>query len=178
MLNKRFVFLSMVIFAVALFRLVPHLPNFTPVLAIALFGGMVFQNRFSAFLVPLSAMLISDFLIGFHSQVLIVYPTLMLVVTMGFWLRNRQTVLPIVGVTLSASLLFYLITNFGVWLLDGMYPMNAAGLMASYVAGLPFLQYAVAGDLFYVAILFGGYALAKRNHDWLRPTTQGIAGIQ
>jgi hypothetical protein len=63
---------------------------------------------------------------------------------------------------------FFLITNFGMWLFSGFYPLTSAGLAACYVAAIPFFQNTVAADLFYAALLFGGFALAERMVPRLR----------
>jgi formate-dependent nitrite reductase membrane component NrfD len=81
-----------------------------------------------------------------------------------------------VGATLSASVLFFIVTNFSVWLLDGLYPLTFEGLMASYTAAIPFFRNAVLGDLFYAAVLFGGLALAERQLTWMREAPLARAG--
>ena len=63
---------------------------------------------------------------------------------------------------MASSVLFFVVTNFGMWLSSGIYPRNLAGLQACYVAAIPFLQNTVAGDLFYAALLFGGFGLVER----------------
>lgn len=166
MQNKRYLVLSLAIMLVALARLMPHPPNFTPVLAVALFGGALLPGRL-AFVVPLAAMLISDLWLGLHSQLLPVYASFVAVVLLGTRLRTRRGALPVVVSALAGSLLFFVVTNFGVWLLDGLYPLTATGLLACYVAALPFFQYSLAGDLFYTALLFGAYAVAVRRVGWL-----------
>lgn len=164
---RRLWILGLVILLAALSRLLPHPPNFSPVLAMALFGGMAFRDWRLAAAVPLAAMLVSDLILGLHSQLLTVYGALLVVVLMGRGLRGRLQLLPVVGMTLGGSLWFFLITNFGVWLADGLYPLTTAGLLACYTAALPFLQNSVLGNFFYVAILFGGYALLIARLQWM-----------
>lgn len=146
--------------AAAFMRLVPHWPNFTPIAAIALFGGTYIKRKELAFLIPVSALLLSDLFLGFHSTMIPVYASFLLIVSLGFILRRTVTVKGIVTASLASSLLFFLITNFAVWYSGLMfYPHTPAGLMASYVAGLPFFWNGLAGDLFYNGILFGAYYL-------------------
>jgi hypothetical protein len=154
-----------VILGLALTRILPHPPNFSPILAIALFSGAILKDRRLAFGVPLLAMLLSDLIIGFHSLIWLVYLSFIAVVYMGTFLQTQRKLVAITGVTISGSLLFFLITNLGVWAFDGMYPMTFSGLLSCYTAALPFLQNSMAGDLFFVAILFGGYALLQNNPD-------------
>jgi hypothetical protein len=144
------------IFAGAMMRLIPHWPNFTPIAGIALFGGAFLKRKDMAFLVPVAAMLLSDLLIGFHSTMLPVYLSFIAIVAMGLFLQKRLTVINTISASLSASVLFYLVTNFASWTSGLMpYPINIGGLMQAYIAGLPFLFNGILGDLFYTSVLFG-----------------------
>jgi len=160
---KLYVVLIM-IFAGAMMRLIPHWPNFTPIAAIALFGGTFLKRKELAFLVPVAAMLLSDLIIGFHSTMLPVYLSFIAIVGFGLILQRRLTVVNTVSASLGASILFYLVTNFASWTSGFMpYPMNAAGLIESYIAGLPFLFNGILGDLFYTSVLFGAVYFASNR---------------
>ncbi len=161
------VILGMILAAVAL-RVVPHPPNLTPIGAIALFGGANFKDRRLAFFVPLAAMLLSDLLIGLHSLMWAVYGSFILSVLLGIWLRRRRRVLPIAGATLAGAVLFFVITNWTVWLTLGTYPPTLAGLVACYIAAIPHFGNTLAGDAFYSAVLFGGLALLESRVPQLR----------
>ncbi len=161
LLNPHFLAVTgMVLFAAAL-RLVPHYPNFTPIAAMALFGGAYFSNKKLAFIVPLAAMFISDLIIGFHSTMWAVYLSFAIVVLIGFGLRRSKKISSIFLAVVSSSVLFFVVTNFAVWMSGTMYPMNAAGLGACYVAAIPFFSYSVLGDLFYAGVFFGLFEFAK-----------------
>lgn len=151
-----------VILLAAASRLLPHPPNFTPIGAIALFGGAHFRERWLAFVVPLAAMVLSDLIIGWHRLVPLVYGSFALTVVIGMWVRERKTLLPITGAAVASSVLFFALTNFGVWALGSMYPKTLAGLVAAYAAAIPFFRNTVTGDLFYAAVLFAGFALLER----------------
>ena len=168
MLRARSLILLAVILAAAAFRLLPHPPNFTPIGAIALFSGAHFRNRGYSFVLPLAAMFLSDLVIGLHPLIPVVYGSFALIVTIGLWLRSRKNVLTIAGAALTSSLVFFLLTNFGVWGMGSLYPKTVAGLLAAYVAAIPFFRNTVSGDLFYTAILFGGFALLERAFPVLR----------
>jgi len=168
-MNVRILTVLAAIVAAAAFRLVPHFPNFTPIGAMALFGGAYFGKRGLAFVAPIAGMLLSDAIIGFHSGILFVYASVALIVLLGQLALSRPTVLRVGAAALASSALFFVITNFGTWLLSGMYPMTLSGLAACYVAAVPFFQNTVAGDLFYSALLFGGFALLERSVPALRP---------
>jgi len=142
----------------ALSRLLPHLPNATPVGALALFSGFYLPKK-QAFLVPLLAMAAADLFLGGHSTLLWVYGSFLLIVALGFLLKGRLKAENVILTSLSSSILFFLITNFGVWASTSMYSKDLAGLLQSYVMGIPFLRPTVLGDLFYSGVIFGSYAL-------------------
>ncbi len=160
------VILGLIILAL-LSRVLPHEPNFVPLAAIALFAGTYIQNRQWAVLLPISLLLISDLFLeifsgnGFHSTMVFVYCSLGLIASIGFWLRDRVKGQTIVIASLTGSLLFYIITNLGVWLVDGMYPMSSSGLFECYVAAIPFFRGTLMGDLFYNLLLFGAFAAIR-----------------
>ena len=159
--------LSAILVAAAL-RLVPHPPNFSPIGAMALFGGAYFGRRALAFAAPLGALLLSDAILGFHSGVPYVYGSVALVVLLGRAVAKRMTALTIAGAALASSILFFAVTNFGTWATGEIYPPTLAGLAACYVAAIPFFQNTLAGDLFFSALLFGGFALLERRVPMLR----------
>lgn len=156
------------IFFAALLRLVPHPPNFTPIAAMALFGGAYFGRRALAFAAPLGALLLSDAVIGFHSGMPFVYGCVALIVLVGWGVRARMTPLRIGAAAVLSSVLFFAVTNFGVWLSSGMYALTLSGLAACYVAAIPFFQNTLAGDLIFSAILFGGFTMLERRVPLLR----------
>lgn len=174
--RPRFAFLATMISTAALSRLLPHPPNVTPLAAMALFGGAHFADKRLAFLAPLAALLLSDLILGLHSQMPGVYAGFTLVVCVGFGLRGRTRALPVAVAALIGSCVFYLVSNFGWWVTTGAYPKTMAGLGACYVAGIPFFRNSLAGDLFYTALLFGIFALAETRFALLRnPVPAGVA---
>lgn len=150
------------IVAAAALRLVPHPPNFTPIGAMALFSAAYLGRRPLAFAAPLGALLISDLVLGFYSGMLFQYVGVGLIVLLGWLALSRLSVLRLASAAVASSILFFAISNFGVWAVSGMYPPTLAGLSACYVAAIPFFQNTLAGDLFYTALLFGGFALAEQ----------------
>ncbi len=144
------------------FRFLPHPPNFAPITAIALFGG-VYLSRKTAFFLPVIAMFISDIFIGYYefSLMLSVYISFLLMVFLGFWLKKRKKWYNIGGSALLSGLLFFIITNFAVWAFTPWYPFNFAGLMECYTMALPFFKNTLLGNLFYVTVFFGAYELAE-----------------
>ncbi len=167
-----FVILS-VIAAGALFRFIPHWPNFTPIAAMALFGGTYLGKKYLSFLIPLAALFISDLFLGLHANMWAVYLAFSFTVAIGFYLRKNLTAANVAVASISSSILFFIVTNFAAWLASPIYPANFAGLMESYVAGLVFFNdgsYGISfflnevlGGLFYSGILFGAYYFAGKR---------------
>lgn len=156
-----------ILFAVTL-RLVPHVPNFAPISAMALFGG-TYLNKKYALAVPIIAMFVSDIFLGFHSTMLFVYGSFTLTGLIGIWLRKHKSLKNVVLVAISSSLIFFVITNFGVWLEGRLYPLNLSGLIESYFLAIPFLRNTFLGDLFYTGLFFGSYELAIKFYKKLAP---------
>lgn len=175
MLNPRSAALIIAILSAAIFRLLPHPPNFSPIAAMALFGGAYLPRRWMGFVAPLGALLLSDMILGFYSGMAIVYGSVAIIVVMGWLLASKRSPARVGLVTFAGSVLFYLLTNFGVWASGTLYPKTAEGLLACYVAALPFFQNSVAGDLFFAALLFGGFALAERKLPLLREPARSQA---
>jgi hypothetical protein len=163
--------LSAIVAAAAL-RLLPHPPNFTPIAAMALFGGAYLGRRGLAFIAPLAALFLSDAIIGFHSYMWATYLSMALIVLLGWAVRARITFVRVGAAAVASSVLFFLLTNFSVWLGSSVYPQTFAGLAACYVAAIPFFQNTLAGDLFYSGLLFGGFALLERLVPALRAQRQ------
>lgn len=175
-LQIRLTTLTTIVLATALFRLVPHWPNFTPIAALALFGAATFERKWLGLAIPMAAMLLSDALIGFHGSMGGVYVSFGLLWLLGLWMLNRTpTAGRIATASVSSSILFFLITNFAVWYGSTYYPQTAAGLMNCYVAGLAFYNgtsfflNGLLGDLFFSGMLFGGYYLLQQRFTVLRP---------
>ena len=170
--NTRFIVLTGIVIAAAFMRLIPHWPNFTPIAAMALFGGAYFGRKFLAYAIPLAAMLLSDIVIGFHNGMLAVYIAFAITVTIGLFLRKKINVTTIVSASLASSVLFFLITNFAAWLTSPhIYSADLVGLMNCYAAGLvffndgslgiSFFMNEIMGGLFYNTMFFGAFYLAK-----------------
>lgn len=145
-----------------IFRFVPHPANFAPIAAIGLFSGCYLKKKW-AFLLPIGAMLISDYFIGFYSWKIMasVYLSFALIGLIGIAVKKHKNVYTVIGSSLGASVLFYLVTNFAVWAFGTMYAPNFAGLIQCYVAAIPFFRNTVMGDLFYVSVFFGSYELVS-----------------
>lgn len=143
-------------------RLLPHLPNFVPVTAVALMAGVYLGKRW-ALILPLTGLLISDFFVGFYEWrlMLSVYGSFAIIGLFSWWLRKHKNVPNVLTASLSASLFFFFITNFAVWAFSAWYTKDLAGLLYCFQLAIPFFRYTLAGDLFYVVVLFGSLELVK-----------------
>lgn len=124
------------------FRLIPHLPNFTPVTSLALFSGLMLKRKWLSIGIPLVAMMLSDLVLGFSSISIWVYLGFVLVTIIG-WFLNAMNVKSI----LLSSLVFFIVSNFGAWLIG--YPHTIEGLIMCYTLAIPFFGYSIMGDLFW-----------------------------
>jgi hypothetical protein len=161
--EKKIEFLIAVIFIIIgiILRFLPHPANFSPITAIALFGG-VYLSRKIAFIIPIVVLIVSDIFIGYYEFSLMasVYASFLLIVGLGFWLKNHKKWHNIIGCTIFGSLLFFIITNFAVWALTPWYTKTITGFIQCYLMALPFFKNTFLGDLFFVPIFFGVYEVA------------------
>lgn len=164
--KNRDTILVLLLLIAALTRLLPHPDNFTPLGAIALFGGTFIANKRMAIVIPVTVMFLSDILLqilygtGFHSTMVFVYGALVLIATLGFWLRKRVQRQTIMVSSLVGSVLFFFVTNFGMWL-TGYYGFGENSLWNCFIAGIPFFRGTIMGDLFFNLALFGSYSIIR-----------------
>ena len=152
------------VISTSLMRLLPHAPNFTPVIALAIFSGAMIPNKSLAVALTLAAMFLSDLFLGLHSTMTVVYVSLILIVLLSSLLQKTslladrklslKSLASLLGFSVFSSLVFFLFTNFGVWVLQDMYPKTMSGLMLCYVAALPFLNATITSTVFYSVVLF------------------------
>jgi hypothetical protein len=176
MLKPRIALLISMIAAAAATRLMPHPPNITAISAMALFGGAYFADKRLAFLVPLAALFASDLILGLYQGMAYQYLTFALIVCLGFWLRSRRRALPIAGAAVASSTIHFIVTDFGTWM-GTLYPHTLSGLIACYTAAIPFFWNTLAGDLFFTALLFGGFVALERAFPILREAATPKATI-
>jgi len=163
------------ILTAAVSRLVPHPPNLTPIAAMALFGGATFADKRAAFMVPLLALFVTDFFLGFSRLTPVIYGSFALSVCLGMWLRVRRSAGRIALATLCSSIFFFVLTNLGFWAFTPIYAKTLSGLWECYVAALPFFRNTLAGDLLYSGLLFGALAIAERRWPGLAEASPSMA---
>lgn len=176
-INIQFATLTLIILLAAFSRLLPHMPNFSPLGAIGLFGAAHFMKKWQAFLIPILTTWLSDLYInnvvyaaynpefiwfykGFYWQ----YGSYIFITLLGMFLyANKVTARNILFGAIGASLIFFFISNFGVWASGSMYPKTWIGLLNCYLAGVPFIKGTLLGNLFYSSVLFGGFYLLQKR---------------
>jgi hypothetical protein len=156
--------LTLIIFGI-LSRVIVHTPNFTPVLSLALFGGMYLKGQ-QGLWVPLVLMAISDILIGFHDTMVYTWGSILVISLLGLWLKDHKNIRNVVLASLSSSLLFFIVTNFGAFL--SLYPHTLSGLQECYIAAIPFYRSTCVSTLAYSVVLFLGY-------EWMLKRAQSTA---
>ena len=157
-----FTFVALIV-AVAV-RLLPHIPNLTPLGAFALFVGVfVARKHWWGLLLPLLAMFLSDLFIGFYDFKLmaVVYGSFLTYTGFGILVAKRKSITTVLLGSIGGATLFYLVTNFAVWAFSTWYPHTVSGLLLSYTLALPFFKYTILGDLFFTSVLFGVYEFAS-----------------
>lgn len=173
-LNKTILITSLILIG-AFSRILPHPPNFTAIASIGLFAGALMGGRILKYVVPFLALFLSDILInntiyasyydGFvlwRPGFLWVYAPMLIMVGFAPLLIKKLNTTSVLGGSIAASLVFFVVSNFGVWITDAMYPISVSGLIACYTAALPFLLNTLMGSVFFSVVLFGGYVLVKK----------------
>jgi len=130
-------------------------------------GGVYFGKNYLAFLIPIISMLISDFLLGFNITIS-VYLSFLIMIPLGIGIKNKLSNLSVIKTSIYASIVFFLITNFSVWIFSTFYPNNFYGLLVCYYAGIPFFFNTLLGNIFFSFSLFGIYEiLSKRKFIYI-----------
>ncbi len=164
--TKKILILSLIIVGAALTRLIPHPMNFAPLGAMALFGSAYLGRKGLGLLVTMLSWMLSDLVLNnlvytaqssgfvlFTEGSVFIYGSIVLIYLLGTGVLKKVTAPRMLVGSLGASIIFFLLSNFGVWV-QGYYPMDTAGLIACYTAAIPFFKFTIAGDLFYSGILF------------------------
>ena len=147
-----------VVLGAVFLRLLPHIPNVSPIAALALFTGVMIPS-WGGLILPMGAMVISDLFLGFHATIPFVYGSFLMISLIGYFIRKKVSPLHLGVGSFIGSILFFIITNFGVWATSSMYTKNIFGLLNSYYMGLPFFRNTILGDLFYTTVFFLGYRI-------------------
>lgn len=180
-INLRFGVITGMILLAALSRLIPHPANFAPIGGMALFGAAYYSKRYWAFLIPIASMWISDLILNnvvygqyfdhfvwFYSGSLFTYGAFVLIVLFGMLTLKKGRIPNLIVSALGASVIFFVVSNFGVWFSGTMYPKDFGGLVACYTAGIPFFKNTLLGDLIYTGVLFGAFEFSLKRFPQLQ----------
>ncbi|MDR1517653.1 MAG: hypothetical protein LBS52_06135 [Dysgonamonadaceae bacterium] len=172
----RFEVVSGMILLAALSRLIPHPANFAPIGGMALFGAAYYGKRYWAFIIPIVSMWISDLILNnvvygqyfdhfvwFYNGSLFTYGAFALIVLSGMLTLKKVRVPNLIVSALGASIIFFLVSNFGVWFSGTMYSKDFSGLMTCYAVGIPFFKNTILGDWVYTGVLFGVFEFSVRR---------------
>ena len=166
---KKEIFPISLILILAFDRLMPHPPNFTPIIAVALISGYFFKNINLSLLILLVAMLLSDLFIGFYENMIFVYASLLLITFVFHKISKKINFKNLFIYCFAGSLIFFIVSNFGVWLLgspgvlDVAYERNLSGLVECYILAIPFF-----GNTFLSTLIFAypGIFIYKSLPTW------------
>lgn len=161
--------------------MIPHMPNYSPMTAIALFGIAHLDKKWLAVLITFVATFVSDIVLNntmyanmftgftvFYDGFIYQYIALALILVIGYYGLTKLSVKNVVIASLASTILFFLVSNFGAFVSLTIYPKTFAGLTSAFVAGLPFLKGTLLSDLTYSAVLFGGYYLLQSRYARLK----------
>ena len=135
-------------------RLIPHYPNFTPVIAVAIMSSYFFKNIYLSFIVIILSMLISDVFIGFYNNIFFVYLSLLLITFIFYRFNTRIKFKNLFIFGFFGSLIFFVISNFVVWLLSNMYDKNLNGIIYCYFLALPLFINTLLSTVFFSYLAF------------------------
>ncbi|MBU2575968.1 hypothetical protein KKF64_02685 [Patescibacteria group bacterium] len=163
-MNKTHTIILALVFAAMtiIMRLTPHPWNFSPMGALFLFSGFALPRRWM--FLPLIALSATDVIIGTYQWqvMMIVYGTYSVMMFSAYYIRTQgYGMASVLGLSIGSAILFFITTNFAHWMFFGGYAHNASGLMSAYAAGIPFFRNSLLGYVFYSAVFFGVYELAK-----------------
>lgn len=160
----RFILAILLVITAAVLRVFITIPNVTPIGAMALMSGALLQRRFVAYFIPLSALFISDAVLGFYNPLLMagVYGAFILTVWIGSTFAKKVVLKNVIVSSIFSSISFFIVTNFFVWLEGILYPRTIEGLAICYLNAIPFFRYELAGTLGFSLLFFGVYYMAFR----------------
>ena len=171
MQKNNYSIISFILIALVLFsRLIPHQPNFTPLIPVVLFSSMMFKGK-RYILIPILALFLSDVLLQYYggyqylfsSTFFWTYSSLFLVFLFSYFYNNKMTSRNVFINSFAGAVIFFLVSNFGVWISSsGFYPFNLSGLIACYTAAIPFFRNTLSSTVIYSAILFIPFLLKNK----------------
>ena len=149
-MNNKFFYLFFFGVILALSRIIPHPPNFTPILASAILAPMLIKDRWFGMAIPIVAMFISDVIIGFYSYQFVIYSSI-LAISLVAPMRKNYVRLGIMAV--GGSVWFFITTNFAEWMIWDYYPKTIEGLITCYTLAIPFFKNTLISTCLFTGLL-------------------------
>jgi hypothetical protein len=147
-------FSIILIFILVFSRLIPHPPNFTPIISASIISGYLFKKINISLFIVLSSMILSDLFIGFHKTIFFTYLSLFTIIIIFSKINNIINKKNLFLFGLAGSLIFFLISNFGVWLIGDIYEKNLTGLLSCYILAIPFLKNSILSTIIFLYLAF------------------------
>ena len=161
---KTYLFPLGLILILSFSRIIPHPPNFTPIIAVAIMSSYFFKNIYLSIATLLISMLLADLFIGFYENMIFVYASLLFINFIFYKIQSKINIKNLFIFCFSGSLIFFVISNFGFWYLGSLgvynlpYEYNLKGLMECYVLAIPFF-----GNTFFSTIIFSYISFAASS---------------
>ena len=161
-----FILPVVIILSLSLTRLIPHPWNFTPILAVGIFSGFYFKQFYLGLFIVIFSMFLADLYLGFHGTMFFTYNALAIAVLLGHFIKHFKFIEILLG-GLASSVCFFIVTNFGAWLVLDMYEKNLAGLLKSYVLAIPFFHNTLISTFLYLILFKIFFELFLHKKKWL-----------
>ena len=149
---KRYFLRISLILILSFSRLIPHPANFTPILAVGIFSGFYFRNFLLSLFIVIFSMFLGDLYLGFHGTMFFTYISMFVAVGLGLFIKHFKFS-EVLFSGLASSVCFFIITNFGAWLILDMYEKTLSGLLQSYVLAIPFFHNTLISTFSYLVLI-------------------------
>ena len=162
--STRYIIIFFALMLLIASRSLSFIPNFTPTISLIVFISIMFRNNYTlAFIIVLSQ-LISDYFLGYYSSMLFVYLGYVLIALTSKYIMKNLSFIYVIWASCISVLIFYLVSNYGVWQMMGLYEYSLNGLMQCYIAGIPFLKYSLISTLLYSTTIYVLYKVTLSKY--------------
>ena len=144
-------------------RMITDIPNFTATIALVIFTGYLIQNRLLSILIVLTSQVVSDLYLGIYSSMIFVYAAYASIVLLSPIIMNKINTKSVVLSSIISPSIFFIISNFGVWLTGSIYTFNLSGLITCYIAGIPFFDESLISTVLFALTIFSIMKLIKKE---------------
>ncbi len=163
--KKKTLYLTMLIMILVFSRLIPHPPNFTPIISVAILCGIIFETLLISVIVLIGSMFISDLIIGLHSGIMHIYICLIFISYLFFKFSKKINYKNLIFYSFLGSIIFFLYSNFIVWISSGLYSKDLKGILECYILAIPFFSNTLFSTIFYSYITFIAINFIKNDFN-------------